>query len=190
MTKPDMKRTSRPDMKRTFTQQQPEAWQEYALRIVSAVAVPGSIEITFERGSEAPIVQAFALQDVQMWLLRNLLEACGKQVPRGSVSLDLDELVGMQCGGRIIDDGGTDVIIEFFSHSTEEENVIVPFSKTQGGRCAKCGGVISRVERGGYWIPTRGLKIDKISFCMDCLEEIAGLVLERFRVGEPSRYVM
>jgi hypothetical protein len=39
-----------------------------------------------------------------LWNLRNLIEACGKQVPSKAVKLDLDKMIGWECAGTAIDD--------------------------------------------------------------------------------------
>ncbi len=45
-----------------------------------------------------------SLQTQSLWNLRQLLEACGKQVPSKAVKIDLDKMVGYQCAGTVIDD--------------------------------------------------------------------------------------
>jgi hypothetical protein len=45
-----------------------------------------------------------SLQKQSLWNLRNLLEACGKQVPAKAVKIDLAKLSDLTCAGTVIDD--------------------------------------------------------------------------------------
>jgi hypothetical protein len=57
----------------------------------------------------------FYREGKRVHFLRMMLEACGKQVPRKVVRLNLDKMIGLECAGTVTDDGcGTVVISAFF----------------------------------------------------------------------------
>jgi len=55
-------------------------------------------------GNGKTISHTCSLMKQALWNLRNLLEACGRQVPSKAVKLDLDKLIGLKCAGSIVDD--------------------------------------------------------------------------------------
>jgi hypothetical protein len=62
------------------------------------------------------LVRRFPSCGELVYTLREMLEACGKEVPRKKVRLNLDKMIGLECAGTVIDGGhGTLVISAFFS---------------------------------------------------------------------------
>lgn len=68
------------------------------------------LNFTFEitkgdkKGIGKSLPHSCSLQKQALWNLRNLLEACGKQVPAKALKIDTAKLVGLTCAGTISDD--------------------------------------------------------------------------------------
>jgi hypothetical protein len=57
-----------------------------------------------KKGLKKSLSHIASLSKNSLWNLRNILEACGKQVPSKAVNIDLDKLVKLKCAGTVIDD--------------------------------------------------------------------------------------
>ena len=57
-----------------------------------------------KKGTGKKITHTCSMQPKALWNLKNLLEACGMKVPSSAVKIDLDKLVGKECGCTITDD--------------------------------------------------------------------------------------
>jgi hypothetical protein len=57
-----------------------------------------------KKGIGKKLPHSCSLQKQSLWNFRNLLEACGKQVPAKAVKIDLDKLIGLECAGTVVDD--------------------------------------------------------------------------------------
>lgn len=89
---------------------------DYALEITKAIHKKGKesekpyLALTFKlskgpkKGNGKELTVTFSLQKQSLWTLRNLLEACGKQVPAKAIKLSLDKMVGWECAGTAVDD--------------------------------------------------------------------------------------
>ena len=87
---------------------------DYRLWVVKAKPTGDALDVTFQVSGEVPgreLVKSFPTRGTRTWVLREMLEACGKQFPRAVVRINLDELIGLECAGTITDDG---VICAFF----------------------------------------------------------------------------
>lgn len=57
-----------------------------------------------KRGLKKVIQHTCSLLKQSLWNLRQVLEACGKQVPSSIVNIPLDKLVGLELAGTVMDD--------------------------------------------------------------------------------------
>jgi hypothetical protein len=94
---------------------------DYIFWIVSAEPDDDELVVTFRVISGArdalgrSLVERFACSGPSVHFLRTMLEACGWQVPRSTVRLNLEKVIGLECAGTVTDDGcGTLVIGAFF----------------------------------------------------------------------------
>jgi len=89
---------------------------DYGLKITKADIKKGSesgknyINLTFKltKGAKGGVGKSLphscSLQKQSLWNLRNLLEACGKEVPSKAVKINLDKMIGWECAGTAVDD--------------------------------------------------------------------------------------
>jgi len=102
---------------------------DYIFWVIKAEELDSMIHVTFEsRGRE--LDDFFPVSGPGVWRLREMLIACGKKVPCGKAKLDLDKLIGLECGGTVLDqeiDGAMFSVISAFYPA--EESVI--FSEMQ-----------------------------------------------------------
>lgn len=89
---------------------------DYALEITGVKGKKGqesgkpNLIFTFElsqgpkRGNGKQLGHNCSLQPQSLWNLRQILEACGKQVPSKKLNIDVDKLIGLKCAGTIVDD--------------------------------------------------------------------------------------
>lgn len=55
------------------------------------------------KGLKKTLKHRCSLQKQALWNLRNLIEACGKNVASKAVKIDLDKMIGWKCAGTVID---------------------------------------------------------------------------------------
>jgi hypothetical protein len=83
---------------------------DYIFRIVDAYCDADWLAVTFRIVSRPryilgrSFVYRFACSGEHVDSLCMMLEACGKEVARRKVRLDLDEMIGLECAGTVIDD--------------------------------------------------------------------------------------
>jgi len=89
---------------------------DYALKIEKVKNAKGEesgkayLDLTFKvtkgekKGVGKSLRHSCSLQKQSLWNLRNLLEACGMQVPSKAVKSDTNKLVGKECAGTVVDD--------------------------------------------------------------------------------------
>jgi hypothetical protein len=95
---------------------------DYIFWIVKAEVNGGMLNVTFESRSIS-LAEPFPLSGPGVWKLRELLEACGKEVNSAAFEkmingrkpkIDVKKLIGLECGGTVLDDCGKSVIAAFF----------------------------------------------------------------------------
>jgi hypothetical protein len=129
----------------------------YTLRIRSGELIdPRNLLVKFivlEKNCETAL--QFSLEKQNLWRLRELLEACGKPVPRKQVKIDLTKLIGLQCGATLIEDG----VIGFF----------FPLNPKNRDYASGWGSVIKKSPTAN---PQRSVKLSPIEVlgfeCVDC----------------------
>lgn len=57
-----------------------------------------------KKGNGKTLVHRASLSQKALWNLKNMLEACGKQVPSKALKITLSNLIGLKCAGTVIDD--------------------------------------------------------------------------------------
>jgi hypothetical protein len=89
---------------------------DYKLWIVKAEVLCGELEVTFQIAGNlrATISKSFALEGEEVWQLRQMLEACGITISSDVMKFDLNDWIGLECMGTIVNDCGTTVISAFF----------------------------------------------------------------------------
>jgi hypothetical protein len=97
---------------------------DYIFWIMKAEMNNGLLDVTFESRGER-LAQSFPVSGPGVWRLKEMLEACGKKVKAKKMKLDLDKLIGLECGGTVLDqeeDGTTFSVISAFFPA--EESVV------------------------------------------------------------------
>lgn len=74
-----------------------------------------------KKGNGKTLHHSCSLQKQALWNLRNLLEACGKEVPSKPVKIDLDKLIGLEGAVSIVDG-------EYEGKTTSEVATFYPLS--------------------------------------------------------------
>lgn len=74
-----------------------------------------------KNGNGKTLRHSCSLQKQALWNLRNLLEACGKEVPSKAVKIDLDKLIGLEGAVSIVDG-------EYEGKTTSEVATFYPLS--------------------------------------------------------------
>lgn len=70
------------------------------------------------------VTKSFPTNGKGVWMLREMLEACGRKVPHAVVKIDLDKFVGLECAGTVTDCGsGRMEISAFFPVRTLKKKV-------------------------------------------------------------------
>src|SRR6185437_16721953 len=92
---------------------------DYEFWIVKADAHRDMLDVTFQIARDrrflgGTIKKRFAVQGERVWQLRQMLEACEWEITNDVMQLEVNELIGKECAGSVIDDCGTTVIWQFF----------------------------------------------------------------------------
>jgi hypothetical protein len=74
-----------------------------------------------KNGNGKTLRHSCSLQKQALWNLRNLLEACGKEVPSKPVKIDLDKLIGLEGAVSVVDG-------EYEGKTTSEVATFYPLS--------------------------------------------------------------
>ncbi|HET9284273.1 MAG TPA: hypothetical protein VFR24_20160 [Candidatus Angelobacter sp.] len=95
---------------------------DYIFWIVKAKAAGDRLEVTFDTHGRL-LTESFPLTGPDMWRLRELLDACGKEVNESAFEkaeagiqpkINVDKLVGLECGGTVCDDEERGSVIAVF----------------------------------------------------------------------------
>jgi len=98
---------------------------DYIFWIVKAEVNGGMLAVTFE-SRRISLTEPFPLSGPGGWKLRELLEACGKEVNAAPFEkmihgrkpkINVKKLIGLECAGTVLDDCGKSVIAAFFPAS-------------------------------------------------------------------------
>ena len=129
---------------------------DYPFKIASAKGMTGKesekpyieyrFEITKGKHKGKKLRYTTSLQKQALWNLKNLIEACGHEVPSKAVTLDFTKMVGWACAGSVID-------TTYEGRIRSEIAALFPLAELgkekEAGEPEDEGGVFGATEEGG-----------------------------------------
>jgi hypothetical protein len=112
---------------------------DYIFWIVKARQRDDSLEVTFDTHGTL-LTESFPLTGPDLWKVRELLEACGKEINESAFEkaeagrrpkINVDKLFGLECGGTVVNDEEFGAVIAVFLRASVLKDCFVHLRQAQ-----------------------------------------------------------